>query len=61
MARITLRPNLSPRWPQTIAPSGRNRNEIPIVAKERICARPGLSLAIGAKNRGPSTSPAAWA
>jgi hypothetical protein len=39
----------------------RSLGEIPIVANERVCAKAGLSFAIGAKNSGPSTRPAAWA
>ena len=59
--RIILRPYLSPRWPATMAPRGRNRKLMPREAQETTCASGAFSSASGAKNRGASTKAAAWA
>ena len=58
---MALRPSLSPRWPATMAPSGRNRKLMPIRAKDRICARPGLESFSGVRNSGDSSVAVSWA
>ena len=58
---MALRPSRSPRWPATTAPSGRNRKLMPMRAKERICARPGLESCSGVRNSGDSSVPVSWA
>ena len=44
-----------------MAPSGRNRKLMPMRAKDRICARPGLEAFSGARNSGDSSVAVSWA
>lgn len=58
---IFLRPIRSPKRPATMAPSGRKRKLMPMVASEMIRAKPSEPSVAGAMNKGAKTSEAAWA
>ena len=53
---VILRPTLSPKWPKTMPPSGRDRKPTPKVANAAIKPIKG---SLSGKNRGAKTSPAA--
>ena len=56
--RVPLRPTLSPKWPNTMEPSGRATNATPKMAKE--LSRAVAASALG-KNSAGKTSTAAVA